>query len=159
MKSTQTNPDTVLIKEITNDAIKPYKELKEQKQIDLTVNIPDNLTVYADHNQVEFIIRNLLNNALKFTPRYGKVYIYAQPNTSICTITIEDSGDGIPPEILYNLFKIEKSMTTLGTEGEKGTGLGLILCKEFTEKNGGQILVESKPGLGTKFRVILPLHK
>ncbi|MEN8116796.1 MAG: ATP-binding protein [Bacteroidota bacterium] len=129
------------------------------KAKDLTITFPDKSDhkVYADVNMVNFIIRNLLNNAIKFSYPGNKIEILAQQEQQYCIITVKDYGVGINPETVDKLFKIEYSVQKDGTENEKGTGLGLILCKEFVEKNGGEIWVESTEGEGSSFHFSLPV--
>jgi signal transduction histidine kinase len=106
---------------------------------------------------VETILRNLVTNAIKFTPKGGRIDVTAIEKDGFLYISVKDSGVGMTKEALGNLFRIETSFTTRGTENEKGTGLGLILCKEFAEKQGGQIGVESEPGKGSTFWFTLPV--
>ena len=112
--------------------------------------------VFADKNMLISIIRNLLNNAIKFTPDYGTVEIESNLVGQNIEISVKDSGVGIPQKDIKKLFKIDQSFSTYGTRNEKGTGLGLILCKEFVEKNGGKLKVESEPGKGSKFTFTIP---
>jgi len=128
------------------------------KSIELTGNIEKGLTILSDQNMVHAVIRNLASNAIKFTPENGSVTITAQAiSGNMAEITVSDTGVGIEPENLKNLFRVENQHSTKGTRGETGTGLGLILCKEFIERNGGSIRVESEPGKGSRFIFTLPL--
>lgn len=111
---------------------------------------------YADPNMLNTIIRNLLSNAIKFTPTGGTVEIGATHEQDNVMVMISDTGIGIPEEKLATLFHIATKTQRDGTAGEKGTGLGLILCKEFVEKNGGRIWVESEVGKGSIVRFCLP---
>lgn len=126
--------------------------MAEQKNIPLAHNIPTEISVNTSPNFLPFIIRNLVANALKFTPKAGKIYadIHHQDEKEIC-IAIKDTGVGIKPENIDKLFSFGVKYTTLGTEKEKGTGLGLPLCKEFAEKNGSRLWVESEVGKGSTF--------
>ena len=101
------------------------------------------------------VIRNLLANAIKFTPENGLVEIYATEKDTLVEISIKDTGVGITQETIEKMFKIDVHQSTKGTAGEKGTGLGLILCKEFVEKNGGIIGVDSEVGKGSRFYIQL----
>jgi len=101
-------------------------------------------------------LRNLLTNALKFTTRNGEVRVGISRNNGFCILSIKDNGIGIPVDKLKNLFSIDTAHKTKGTDQEPGTGLGLILCKEFIEKHGGRLEVESEVGKGSEFRVIIP---
>ena len=122
-----------------------------QKEITLTNSVQEGSNVYADQNMLKTILRNLVSNALKFTDRGGAVEIIDKDLEDFKEITVRDTGIGIEREDLKKLFKLDEGFTTEGTEEEMGTGLGLILCKEFVEKNGGKIWVESKVGFGSKF--------
>lgn len=129
----------------------------EQKQIILKNSITKGLLAYADSNMVNTILRNLISNALKFTPTGGIIEISTQSNNdTYVEITVSDSGIGIKPEDISKLFRIDIQHTDTGTDGEQGTGLGLNLCKELVEKNGGTIWLESKVGKGTNFKFTLP---
>ncbi|HNW55403.1 MAG TPA: HAMP domain-containing sensor histidine kinase, partial [Bacteroidales bacterium] len=112
--------------------------------------------INGDVNMMSTILRNLLTNALKFTPRNGEVRVEISKNDGFCIFSVKDNGIGIPPERLKYLFSIDTAHKTRGTDQEPGTGLGLILCKEFIEKHGGYLEVESESGKGSEFRVIIP---
>ena len=110
-----------------------------------------------DKEMIETVIRNLLSNALKFTPSGGKVWIDAGETEDVVSVTVGDNGMGMNDQTIENLFRIDvKQNTILGTDGEKGTGLGLILCRGFVENHGGRIGVESIPGKGTLFTFTIP---
>lgn len=128
----------------------------QNKQIKLQNNIPDNALAFADSNTVNLVIRNLMTNAIKFTNDGGTVVIAAEEKRSEWQVSVEDNGIGMNADVLKILFDKTAPYTTRGTANEKGTGLGLILCKEFVEKNGGKIWVDSKPGQGSKFTFTLP---
>jgi signal transduction histidine kinase len=102
------------------------------------------------------ILRNLISNAIKFTRRNGKVEVKALINNNNVEIAVSDNGIGMTNETMSKLFRIDASISTRGTENEKGTGLGLFLCKEFVEKHGGKIWVESETGKGSIFKFVLP---
>jgi signal transduction histidine kinase len=131
----------------------------DKKQIQLNNLAPPDCSVYADRNSTLTAIRNLLSNAIKFTPRGGKITVNALQHDTMWEISIADSGIGIKPENLLKLFVTGETVKTRGTENEKGTGLGLLLCKEFVEKNGGTIRAESTPGFGSVFFITLPGQK
>ncbi len=128
----------------------------EQKQITLSNSSQAEIPVYADFNMLDTVIRNLLSNALKFTKRGGTVTISATYDENAVMVSVSDTGMGIAEEKLPNLFRIDAKTQREGTDDEKGTGLGLILCKEFVERQGGSIWVESKVGKGSCFTVSLP---
>ena len=113
-------------------------------------------TVYTDRNILETVLRNLVNNAIKYTYPDGLVRIRSAINEEKVKIEVIDNGTGISEENLNKLFKLEQTFTTKGTSEEEGSGLGLILCKEFIEINGGEIWVESVPEQGSKFTFTIP---
>jgi signal transduction histidine kinase len=115
--------------------------------------------VFADENMVRTVLRNLISNAIKFTHRDGAVRIEINTTGDYAEIKVSDTGIGISDANMSKLFKIDSNFTSLGTEEEKGTGLGLPLCKEFVEKCGGKIRVESVAGKGTSFYFTLPKNK
>ncbi len=126
------------------------------KDIELLNQIQPSSIGFADSNTTNLVIRNLMTNAIKFTNDGGKVYITAREQGSEWLISVKDNGIGMKPEVLKILFDKTAPYTTRGTANEKGTGLGLILCKEFVEKNGGKIWVESEEGHGSTFWFTLP---
>jgi signal transduction histidine kinase len=126
------------------------------KQIKLHNNVRPNTVAYADSNTVNLVLRNLMTNAIKFTNDGGEVVIGAQDRGSEWLVTVNDNGVGMNDDVLKILFDKTAPYTTRGTANEKGTGLGLILCKEFVEKNGGRIFVESAVGKGSQFSFTLP---
>lgn len=148
----------VVLDQIIISVFAGLKNSADQKNIVLTKNIPANLMMTADENMVNAILRNLIQNAIKFTPKSGKVNVAAKVLDKQVEISVSDNGIGMTREAIENLFKIETSFTTQGTENEKGTGLGLLLCKEFVEKHDGRIWVESEVGKGSTFRINLPVE-
>lgn len=126
-----------------------------KKDITLSYHIPANITVMADEDMLQLVIRNLISNAIKFTSKDGFVHISAEIVQNHCQISVEDNGKGIPLEKQDEIFNI-KSQPEYGTNHEKGVGLGLALCKEFTERQGGSISFESTPGKGSRFFVLIP---
>lgn len=143
------------IAETVSETIALFGEMAHQKQIKLLISIDAQLIAFADENQILTIIRNLLNNAIKFTPVNGKVEILGSTEDKAITLTFSDSGSGIKPEDLPNIFS--KPKLNLGTKGERGTGLGLVLCKELIEQNKGSISVSSQYGQGSTFKISLPI--
>ncbi len=127
----------------------------EQKQITLKNSVHDQLFVHADLNMVDTIVRNLLSNALKFTNAGGTIEISAVPKNETINVSIADTGIGISEKHLPKLFQIDTKYQRTGTAHEAGTGLGLVLCKEFVERNGGSIWVASEVGKGTTFTFAL----
>ncbi|MHB8581413.1 MAG: sensor histidine kinase [Ignavibacteriaceae bacterium] len=129
-----------------------------QKGITIINEVPAAEIVYADEKMIDTVLRNLISNAVKFTRKDGKVVISSNKiNDDMVKISVSDTGVGIPEKDADKLFKIEGQLRSKGTEGEPSTGLGLVLCKEFVEKNGGKIWVESKENVGSTFYFTLPV--
>lgn len=143
---------------ICKDVISLFEENAKSKNIDLSYMSQPNLYVYADKNMFDTVIRNLVSNALKFTPDGKTVVVTANTIGNFVEISVSDTGLGMKPDIVSKLFKLDQHVTTLGTTGEKGSGLGLILCKELVEKNGGKIGVESELNIGSRFFFTLPVY-
>jgi signal transduction histidine kinase len=152
MKDYQFNEETIKVKDIASNILDVYQEIALKKGINLSCSAEESLTLVGDKNQIEFIIRNLVNNAIKFTHKNGFVRLTAQalPGGHV-QISISDNGIGISDELKRKLFSINNKQSTKGTAGEEGTGLGLMLCYEFTKINGGEIDIESSLGQGTTF--------
>jgi signal transduction histidine kinase len=126
-----------------------------KKDITINYQAPEDLTVFADSDMLKTIMRNLISNSIKFTPDHGIINIRAENISDSLTISVSDNGIGIEPQILSKLFDISEVITTKGTDGETGTGLGLLLCKGFVEKHGGKIWAESEVGKGSEFKFTL----
>ena len=144
-------PDYHNLKERIQNATAHLSNIAEEKQIAIINKFKPNITFYSDGDMFDTIIRNLVSNAIKYTENGGSVTIRAKQLKNKLKVKVEDTGVGIKPEDINKLFKMEENYTSHGTSGEKGTGLGLILCKEFIEKHGGQIGVDSEPGKGSTF--------
>jgi len=127
------------------------------KTIAINYSLSEDIWVFADSDILKTVLRNLISNAIKFTNCGGKITISTEQNSDSVLISVSDNGIGIPPENLAKLFDISEIITTKGTEGESGTGLGLLLCKDFVEKHGGKIWVESVSGHGSDFKFTLPI--
>jgi PAS domain S-box-containing protein len=151
-------PENFSVNNLIDELIALNNLITTKKKITVTNKIYDNINVFADKQMISTTIRNLLGNALKFTPRNGSINITAEIINDAAIICIEDSGVGIKPNDLEKLFRIDIHYTTNGTSHEKGTGLGLILCKDLIEKNNGKIWVESEFGKGSKFFISIPLY-
>jgi signal transduction histidine kinase len=149
-------PSLFLLETITTEVIDLVKTSAGNKNILLESTVSPDITVFADKNMINTVIRNLLLNAVKFTRSGGKITLSARAIGNVVEIAVKDNGIGISPENFKKLFCIDCNMISYGTEGEQGTGLGLILCKEFVEKNGGTIRVESEEGKGSTFTVTIP---
>ena len=152
-------PQDFEIKKIIEDTIENCIEQAEKKKIKLAVDIDENLRAFGDIELFKATIRNLVSNAIKFTMPKGKVWITAKPVNSHIKVTVSDTGVGISKERIEKLFRIETISSTKGTDKEEGTGLGLLLCKEFVEKNKGEISVESEVEKGTIFHFTIPGSK
>lgn len=150
-------PTELKLSEIIRNSIKGLKQMADDKQVDIRVELNDQITVLADPNMVQTIVRNIFSNAVKFTPRGGSVKIRTTVNDqNNAVIIISDSGIGIDKDSLPQLFDISNTLRRSGTENEKSTGLGLILVKDFVDKNKGTISVESEKGKGTTVSFTLP---
>ena len=145
-------PVKLNLKKIIGESIAVLSESASKKGIEIETTIPDKLEILADNHMFESVIRNLISNAIKFTTQGGKVKVTAHSKEDHSTeIKISDSGIGISPGLISRLFQINEKTSRPGTDGEPSTGLGLLLCKEFIEKHGGKIWVESEVGLGSTF--------
>ncbi len=150
------NPEEIYINELVTEILSFYTENAKVKNIHLMNHINKDLVVYADRELLSAIFRNLISNAIKFTNNHGYVKINAIEKDAYVEVSVEDNGIGIDPDRLDKLFMLESAISTRGTRNEEGTGLGLILCKEFVEKNGGKIRVSSRKGKGSIFYFTLP---
>jgi len=145
------------ISEIINDAIRTYNYEHYIKNITVKTEIPDYMNVYGDKYTLKTVIGNIFNNAIKFTHQNGEISIVAQINNDKnIEIAISDNGVGIDEDKINSLFTIGESYSTEGTMNEKGTGLGLLICKEFIDLNNGVIKVSSQKGIGSTFTIVLP---
>ena len=150
-------PESLSLKNLVNETISLLSPLAIDKEINLFGKIDKKLTVFADSNSVKLILRNLVTNAIKYTPTGGIISICAEDTGNNAVVTrVIDHGIGMRQEQLDKLFDITEIVSTKGTNNEKGTGLGLLLCKDLTEKNNGAIWVKSKPGKGSEFAFSLP---
>jgi len=146
------NPERIEIKRLISQSIEVLKESARKKNITIRFSFSEDLEIFADLHMLETIVRNLVSNAIKFTPVGGKVIISAsRTNDQLIEINVIDSGIGMSPEMKSKLFHISEKFSRQGTEGEPSTGLGLLLCKEFIEKHKGRIHVESVEGKGSMF--------
>jgi PAS domain S-box-containing protein len=143
------------INDLVKSSIDLLKVNAENKEVRIINEVNENTKVLADRNTIATVLRNLISNAIKYTHKGDEIRVYSQEKNNHCYLYIADTGLGISPENQEKLFEIDKNFSTKGTGDEKGTGLGLILCKEFVERNGGEISVESEPGVGTTFSFYL----
>ncbi len=152
-------PEHLEIQDIVKFNLGLFASQTERKNIRLKSAVISGTSVYADYNAVNTVFRNIISNAIKFTPCGGKIEITARPySETVLEIAVSDTGIGISQKSISELFQPGTGFTASkpGTDGEQGTGLGLVLCKELLDKNGGDIRIESSPGAGTTVRVILP---
>ena len=146
------------LNDLISREIEHIKPVADQKHIALSSNVEGEIMIEVDENMLVTVIRNLISNAIKFTHPKGSIVVEASETTDFVNIVISDTGIGMNDTILSNLFTIDKGYTSAGNQNERGSGLGLIICKEFVERHGGTISVQSEPGKGSQFHISLP-HK
>ncbi len=152
-------PADIGIAELVNDNIDLIYNNASNKKLELINKIDKNVTAYADSNMINAVIRNLLSNAIKYSEPGGKIEITSKKRDKYIEVTVSDTGIGIKEENIEKLFRIDENFSTKGTNDETGTGLGLILCKEFVKKNGGEIWVNTTFEKGSEFTFKLPAQK
>ncbi len=150
------SPAPCSLDELINTSLHSAQDVAKHKDIAIRLDIPRGVSVFIDQSMINAVIRNLLFNAVKFSHRGGTIVITAQQTGPTVTIAIQDNGIGMDAQLLSRIFSVEKKKRQLGTEGEKGTGLGLMLCREFIEKHGGRIWIESEQGKKTTVFFTLP---
>jgi len=150
-------PSYISLNDIGNETMMHLEQIAKEKGITITNNI-GNAMAFADYDMTKTVIRNLVANAIKFTPRQGRIELSSGSAEGQTLLTISDNGVGIPTRQRDKLFALDQKTSTTGTDGEPGTGLGLPLCKEMVERNGGRIWFESEEGKGTQFHVTLPAN-
>jgi signal transduction histidine kinase len=147
------------IRELVVKTLPVFEPQIQTKKIRLTYDLPPLLNAWADPDMIMAVIRNLLSNAIKFTPAGGEIHLSATMSHDSVKLSVRDSGSGIPPDVMERLFTLDPKVQRAGTMGERGTGLGLTLCREFMELNHGIIKVESEAGKGSTFTIIMqPKH-
>lgn len=153
------SPEVINVKTLVKDVALLSQPILEKKGISLIDTTQLDMTVYVDKNMISLVLRNLIMNAIKFTDNNGKIVVGYKKieKQDFIEISLIDSGIGIPNDKILDLFKITSNKSTPDTENKKGTGLGLILCKEFIDKHGGKIWAESEVGKGSKFVFTLPV--
>jgi signal transduction histidine kinase len=154
--SLEYQPNTVTIDSVVGNVLTLLKGNAAQKKVNLVCETNPATEVFADSTMLHSIFQNLIGNAIKFTPSNGRVTVRAADLGSMIQVSVIDSGVGVPPEKLAHLFELMAGRSTDGTAGEKGTGLGLLLCKDLVEKHGGQLWVDSVVGQGASFHLTLP---
>jgi len=135
-----------------------HKLPAEKKEVQLTASIDDDMLAYGDREMINTVVRNLINNAVKFSHKGGTVELRIQDKIKLFEVIVMDQGVGIPEENLKKLFRIDTKYKSAGTAGETGTGLGLVLCKEFIDKNTGDIWCKSNKHSGTEFHFTIPKY-
>jgi signal transduction histidine kinase len=154
------NPEPIALASIVDQSIVIALEHASLKNIEITCDLDSEIIVFADPNMLKFIVRNLLSNAIKFTPDKGSIVIAARiMDDNSVEVSVRDNGIGMSSSIAANLFQIDKQVSRSGTNSEPGSGLGLVLCKEFVDKLNGKIWVESEENKGTTFFISIPLHE
>lgn len=149
-------PTNVNLYQIVEICIAIVAEMAKSKAITIHNQIPKEQTVHADRNMIMTVIRNLISNAIKFTESGKSVYIFSTEDKSMLEVSVKDEGVGIAPDALKWLFNPKENYSTVGTSGEKGTGLGLLLCKDFIERHNGEICVDSEERKGSVFKFTIP---
>ncbi|MEI7501204.1 MAG: ATP-binding protein [Bacteroidota bacterium] len=151
------SPENFNLIEVIDEVIAFYKATAFEKQVNLVSAAEGDINVFADKNMIRTVLRNLVSNALKYTAMEGVVALGVRLLPGQVEVFVKDNGLGMTADMVEKLFKLDQTFSTIGTANEKGTGLGLILCKEFIDKNRGSINVESERGFGSTFRFTLPL--
>ncbi|MFH1050630.1 MAG: HAMP domain-containing sensor histidine kinase [bacterium] len=149
------NPEILNLHNVVEDVLNSLRIVAATKKILITTDIPGDIMINADENMLKTVIRNFIGNSIKFTLEEGNILVTQKKLDGLNQISVTDNGIGMDEETLNKLFKIDEHQSSDGTAGEKGTGLGLILCKEFVEKHGGKVFVESEIGKGSTFSFTL----
>lgn len=153
----QFQPEFFDLNRVLNEVFELIADQASQKSVSVISELTDSLQVFADKKMMATILRNLVSNGVKFTQEGGMVLVDARIESHQLLVSVRDTGIGIPKENINKLFRIDENLSTAGTKKEKGTGLGLLLCKEFLEMHGGEIKVESVPDKGSVFSFWLPV--
>jgi signal transduction histidine kinase len=153
----KTNLQIVDVRKLFNDITDLYEEMAAQKKVIIRITLPTDILVLADNDQLKLVLRNLMSNAIKFSNEHGLVQLGAEMEGQAACLYVKDTGLGIDPANLSRLFVKDSLWSQRGTHQEKGLGIGLLLCKEFLEKNNSQLKVASEPGKGTTFSFKLVL--
>ncbi|HKJ31126.1 MAG TPA: hybrid sensor histidine kinase/response regulator [Balneolales bacterium] len=159
MGKIQVDPENIDLNEIITNNVNLFKTNAREKSITIKQNTDDEIKVYADKNMVDAVIRNVLSNSIKFTNDGGIINITSNSKNGSKYVSIKDNGIGMPKKTLDNLFSVKNINSSKGTRNEKGTGLGLLLCKQMLDQNNGVLNVESEQGKGTNVQIILPANK
>ncbi len=151
------NPIKISVKDVVENVSGVFYDIANNKEVSLNIDLPENVFIEADKTMLETILRNLISNALKFSNKGGSVTISAESNKKDVNISVKDTGIGMDDELKSEIFRIDKKSGRKGTANEPSTGLGLLLCKEFAEKNNGKITINSEEGKGSEFVVSFPV--
>jgi len=149
-------PKPLAMGEMVREAVNLFRTSADQKEIKISVAMPDNVTAYADRNMINTVVRNLVNNAVKFTPRGGSVSITGTRRGELVEVTVADTGVGMEPSEIRDLFSPAGYPSRPGTDGERGSGFGLLLAHDHIIHNQGTLTVESSPGEGSRFTFLIP---
>jgi PAS domain S-box-containing protein len=150
------DPKRIVLNEVVNEVTEMFDQIAIQKDVTIKNEISNEIEVLADKDMLATIVRNLVSNAVKFTHSGGEILIYTKGDPDKVILAVRDNGIGINQHDLAKLFRIDATFSSIGTKNEKGTGLGLILCKEFVEKHGGKIWADTGTGVGSTFFVSFP---
>ena len=153
------NPQRIHLSEMVNSVVGLMGANANQKNISLETDVIDNIYIEADPNMIKSVLQNVISNGIKFSDPGTAIQVTARENGQYINVRVEDAGIGIPDDLHKDLFRIDKQGSRTGTQGEKGTGLGLVLCRDFMEKNNGSISVHSKEGAGTTVTLKFPKLK
>ena len=151
-------PEKLDLSDLVEQTFRLLKLGSDHKQIEMRNNVPTDVFAFADNNMIKTVLRNILSNAIKFTPVEGVIQINTKPGKNKVTIEIEDNGNGISKDDIKKILNPNEHFSKLGTEKEPGTGLGLILCQNFVQKNGGVLKIKSELGKGSTFYFDLPVY-
>jgi len=151
-------PEKLDVHDLVEQTLRLLKLGSEHKKIELSNNVAQNTFAYADNNMIKTVLRNLLSNAIKFTPVEGAININSRIENTTIVVEVQDNGNGISQEDIQKILNPNEHFSKLGTEKEPGTGLGLVLCQNFVQKNGGALKIRSKVGEGSTFYFDLPIY-
>lgn len=155
MQGINLSKENIVLSEIVDENLKIIGPMSDHKGLVIKNDIPKDCYVYTDRNLLSLVVRNLIMNAIKFTNKNGEVHIACNTGTQQVTVAVNDTGVGIGEEDLKRLFDTQSHYSRMGTANEAGTGIGLLLCQEFLELDGGQIWAESTEGVGSSFKFTL----
>jgi two-component system CheB/CheR fusion protein len=152
-------PKKINFLELCKTTVDDLSQNANSKNIILNCFVTEPIEIFVDRNMIKTVLRNLVSNAIKFTNNEGTINVFAEKNADNVTITVSDNGIGMDENSIVKLFELTRKQSTSGTADEKGTGLGLVICKEFVEKHHGKIWAESELGKGSDFKFTVPISK